>query len=395
MNPQEDVTQALESIEQPKILSTPFFKKRNFIILFILFLSLVTIFGVFVIIQNSTSPKKIITTITPTPVQYAEAQKTWQVNILYSPSSESFFLQELSLNEQGFKQNYTDVNSPYIFTVYDRDEKILYFANVPIATSIVIPDEFIDTPFEDSLKTKQLESSFQIPYFEKGVTFKIFRNDTVLIQGEFPESEISSIQEENENQLSTKIAQSETLWSLSATSICEDGKVFIKYDFNTTTPAVIFTQDVEDKNDPAQVTIYGSMDDNSWESGGAPLKLTGGRGSYVAKANLINWDPVKSNYQLSYNGPVGFLKGRTYLGTIQTSGDWTDECVDVGCVDGNPPESGYAETTVTTMSVAECPDKDVTSDPIEEGEAPNQICKPDALCSSGSSTLQICTFTCE
>lgn len=408
MNPEEKLTPKVDASELPQTSSIPIYRKKKIIMLFVLVLVVFIFIGSFLFFKSSTTNEEIIAVISPTPVSVLMQEKTWQVNLTYNQLTKTFLIESFTLNANGQKQDYSKLNSPYSFTVFDSNGKIMYFSKIPVATRVIVPKQFIGTPLEASLKSEPIENFFQVPYFNDALSFQITRENEIILQGNFPkdaELQSASIQEakslgKDEIQLLTKSTQSTGSdgWFISATSICSDGKVYIKYDFNTTTPAVIFTEDVIDKNTISKASNLNQIDDSSWQGKGSALKLVGGAGTYTAKANLINWDYAKSP-QLIYNGPVGFLKGRTYLGSIQRSGDWTDECVekgDAGCVEGDMPELGYAETTVTTLSEAICPDVAVSPEPTgDQDQNFLQTCEPESKCESSTETLQICTFTCK
>lgn len=402
MEPENNLGQTPQTSEGFLLQEKPFYKRKKVITL-IMFLAVIVLSFIVVIFSLITKKSEDITTITPTPFQSNSQQtaKTWEVNIVYNSSNDTFVVQDLILKNYGQKQDFESIHSPYTLSIEDESKNILYVSRVPIATNIVVPKEFVGTPIEQQLQKKPIQSSFQVPYFENASSLKLHTSEGMLLEIDFPKnvkSQVESIQHVQDvnsgGTASTNEGRNSAGWTLSATPICQDGKAFIKYNYSTTSTAMIHTYDQEAQY-PGTLPTW---QDSSWEGMGQQLKLIGGSGEYIATGNLKEND--WNSPELRFNGPVGLLKGRTYAGELDLSGDWAcEEQNDFsrpGCVTGEYPINiEPVVITVKTLDENACPDAIVSPETSwPNKEAPKYTCKPDKSCSSNSKTLQICTLTC-
>lgn len=197
-------------------------------------------------------------------------------------------------------------------------------------------------------------------------------------------------------------------WYLSAESVCQDGKAFIKYTYKIPKyRGMLLTSDTG-------IFTDSKWSDSSWYETGSNITLLKGNGVYVAKGNV----DMSSGIQQFNPKPVGFVKGENYRADLIISGNWN--CVGGATCLGDsvplPEEFGQVQATlsVRTLTLQECPDITPTDTltptstlkpkpTVGTVEQPTKkitkkakiTCNPDPRCIKNLKVLQICKLICQ
>lgn len=341
--------------------------------------------------------------IHPTPTN---TTNSWLAEVVYNPVDASYTVDKISLLDEEFIPTNSNINSPYTLSILDGDGKVISTMKVSIATNLIIPDIIKNSSAAAGLENSPISSTIKIPNLPDGKQLKIESNGQTILHVSFP-SDIQAMVNSTISELATNITNTQVGisqssentspngWKISVTPICENGKVFAKYSYDIPQyTGVIFTYE---QTNPIESLDY--LDDSSWQKPVGSVMLISGRGEYIAKGNLANWDP--SYGQLQYNGPVGLQKDKPYKGSLMISGDWTcnGDTSRGGCVDGPAPDSDYMEKTrvsVTFNTSIQCADTpNQTPIPTGQQQLRGVQCVPDINCTSGQKRLQICPLICQ
>lgn len=377
------------------------------IIFVILILGIGIFFAAIFLTENKTpaenSENKNPQEIYPTP---ANTTNSWLAEVIYNPVDASYKVEKISLQDEEFVLTDSNENSPYTLSILDGDGKVISTMKVSIATNLVIPDIIKNSSAAAGLENSPISTHIKIPNLPDGKQLKIEADGQTIIHVSFP-SDIqamaspmvsgpaSNITDIPINILQASENTSPNGWKISVTPICENGKVFAKYSYDIPQyTGVIFTYE---QTNPIESLDY--LDDSSWQKPVGSIMLISGKGEYIAKGNLANWDP--SQGQLRYNGPVGLQKNKPYKGYLMLSGDWTcnGDTSRGGCVEGPSPDTDYIEKSrvwVAFNTSIQCSDVPSQTPTVTGQKQPGGVqCVPDINCTSGQKRLQICPLICQ